>query len=127
MKRKEMENMVEVDAFDLNGKHYKCPIKVACLHKFLSSEENWEAIYDLIVIIQNLNKNSLKIIKDENGFVKDVKFCPTLITDDIITFAFQNIWKFVEIREKTKISEEIIIKTRREELLNYINESTRSK
>jgi hypothetical protein len=114
--------IIEVDAMDLEGNNYKCPIKVGCLHKFLSSEENWEAIYDLIVVIQDFNKNSLIVEKDDNGFVKDIKFCPIIITDDIINFAFKNIWNFVEIKTKTNMSDDIIIKTRREQLKSFIEE-----
>jgi hypothetical protein len=112
--------MVEVDAFDLEGNKYKCPIKIGCLHKFLSSEENWEAIYDLIIVIQNLNKDSLIVKKDKDGFIRDIKFIPIIITDNIINFAFKNIWNFVEIKTKTNMSDEIIIKTRREQLKEFI-------
>ncbi|MFA5696559.1 MAG: hypothetical protein WC917_03895 [Bacilli bacterium] len=117
---KKKQTIIEVEATDLEGNSYKCPIKIGCLHKFLSAEENWEAIYDLIIIIQKLNKNSLIIEKDNNGFVKEVQFSSVIITDEIINFAFKNIWNFVEIKAKTNISDEIIIKTRREQLKEFI-------
>jgi hypothetical protein len=112
--------IVEVDEIDPQGNPYKCPIKVACMHRFLSAEENWEAIYDLLIVVQSLSKNSLVIVKNKEGFLTDILWNPIEIDEDIITFAFQNVWKFAQLKEKNKLSENIIARSRRLELEQFI-------
>ena len=126
MKEKEENNInsedyfIEVDEINQQGVSYKCPIKIACMRRFLSAEEHWEAIYDLLIVTQNLNKNSLNIIKDNNGFVKEVLYAPIIINDDIILFAFKNTWKFAQMKDKTKLSDNIVVRSRRAELEQFI-------
>ena len=119
--KKEIEDyIIEVDEVDPQGNPYKCPIKLACMNRFLSAEENWEALYDLLVVSQQLSKNSLNIIKNENGLVTDILYTPVIINEDIITFAFKNVWKFAQMKEKTHLSENIVVRSRRAELEQFI-------
>lgn len=120
-KEEELEDyIVEIDEIDPQGNPYKCPIKLACMNRFLSAEENWETIYDILVVTQLLSKNNLNVIKNENGLVTDVLWTPVVINDDIINFAFKNVWKFAQMKEKTHLSESIVVRSRRAELEQFI-------
>lgn len=112
--------IVEIDEIDPQGNLYKCPIKLACLNRFLSAEENWEALYDLLVVSQSLSKNNLNIIKNKEGLITDILWTPIIISDDIINFAFKNVWKFAQMKEKTHLPENIVIRSRRAELEQFI-------
>lgn len=120
MEEKIEDYFIAVNDTSPDGIPYKSSIKKVCLQRFLSAEENWEALYDLLVVTKELELNNLKVIKDGNGFVTDVFFDTITVNDDIIVFAFNNIWKYAQMKEKTKLSDKIIIRTRRDELKKFI-------
>jgi hypothetical protein len=99
---------VNTEEINREGIKYSTQIKLACFNKFLSAEENWEAIYDILIVISELQ-------------IEVNMFLP--ITDKIIDFAFQNIWKWTNMGQQVQMSQEIIIRSRRNELKQFIKDN----